>query len=109
MFLDEVQPLAQLERGADRLAVVFGHTEKTIDAIVAFGIFDAAGADERSVHRLSAGKYFDSVNVKLAVLVRRAVGVNAQDEVARNRREWRGQLRGVFDVARSELCGSELQ
>src|SRR5439155_21947300 len=60
MLLDEIEPLAQLERRADRLAVVFRDAEQAVDSVVAFGILDAAGADERSVHRLSAGKYFDS-------------------------------------------------
>ena len=109
MFFHEVKTLAQLEGGADGLAVVFGHTEKTIDAIVAFRVLDAAGADQRGVYRLRGGENFDGVDVKLAVLIRCAIGVDAQKQVARNRREWRGQLRGVFDIARRELCGGELQ
>ena len=109
MLLDEIQPLAQLEGRADRLAVVFGDTEKPVDTVVAFGIFDAAGADERSIDWLHCGKNLDSVYVKLAVLVRCAIGIDAQDEVAWNSGERRGQLRSVFDVAGGELRGGELE
>src|SRR5207302_2283121 len=109
MLLDEIQPLAQLEGRADRLAVVFGDTEKPVDTVVAFGIFDAAGADERSIDWLHCGKNLDSVYVELAVLVRRAVGVNAQDEVAWNGGERRGQLCRVLNVAGGERRGGKLQ
>ncbi len=101
--------LAQLEGRANGLAVVFGDAKQAINSVVAFRILDAAGAHQRSVHRLRGGKYFDGVDIKLTVLVRRAIGVNAQNQVARNGSERRGQLRGVFDVARGELRGGELQ
>src|SRR5713101_291009 len=109
MFFHEVEPLAQLEGRAYRLAVVFGDAEQAFDSVVAFRILDAAGAHQRSVHRLRGGKNLDAIDVELAVLVRRAVGVDAQDQVAWNRGERRGQLRGVFNVAGGELRGSELQ
>jgi len=46
MLFHEVQALAQFEPGTNGLAVVFGDTEQAVDAVIAFGIFDAAGTDE---------------------------------------------------------------
>ena len=109
MLFHEIEALAQLERGANRLAVVFGDAEQAVDAVVAFGILDAAGAHDRGVHGLRGGQDLDAVDVELAVECGRAVGVDAQDEIARNRSERRGELRGEFDVARRELRHVELQ
>src|SRR2546427_11168558 len=109
MFLHEVEPLAQFECRANRLAVVFGDAEQTIDAVVAFRILDAAGAHERSVDRLSSGKNLDAIDVKLAARMRRAVSVDAQEQIAGDTGERRGHVRRVFDVARRELRGGELQ
>jgi len=52
----EVEAFSQLESGANGLAIVFGDAEKAVDPIVAFGIFDAAGAHQRSVHGCAVGK-----------------------------------------------------
>src|SRR5437764_14902036 len=109
VLLHEIEALAQLEGRADGLAVVFGDAEQAVDAVVAFRILHAAGAHERSVHRLRGGKNLEAVNVELAVLIGRAVGVDAQNEIAWNDSERRGELRGVFDIAGGELRGAELQ
>src|SRR5207245_1581121 len=93
MLLHKIQALAQLEGRADGLAVVFGDAQQAVDAVVALGIFDAAGAHKRSVHGLGGGKNLDAVHVELAVLIGRAVSVDAQDEVTRNRRKRRGERR----------------
>ncbi len=106
MLLHEVKALAQLERRANGLAVVFGDAQQAVDAVVAFGIFDAAGAHQRSVQRLRGGENFNAIEVELSVLFWCSVRVNAQDEVARNRGERRGELRGEFGVAGGELRGS---
>src|SRR5262249_22927904 len=70
MLLHEVETFAQFEGGANGLAIVFSDAEQAVDAVVAFGIFDAAGAHERSVERLGGGENFDGVDVKLTVLCR---------------------------------------
>ena len=93
MFFDEIEALAQFERGANRLAVVFGDAEQAVDAVEAFGIFDAARAHDRRVDGLSGRRDLDAVDEELAVERGRAVGVNAQDQIGRNRRERRGELR----------------
>ena len=103
VLLHEIEALAQFEARADGLAVVFGDAEQAVDAVVAFRILHAAGAHERSVHRLRGGKNLEAVNVELAVLIGRAVGVDAQNEIAWNDSERRGELRGVFDIAGGEL------
>ncbi len=59
MLLHEIETLAQLERRANGLAVVFGDAQQAVDAVIAFGILDAAGAHQRSVHWLWSGKDFD--------------------------------------------------
>src|SRR6266567_1222841 len=109
VFFHKVEAFAELEGCAQGLAVIFGDAHQAIDAVVAFRILDTAGAHQRSVHRLRSGENFDAVNVKLAVLVRRAVGINAKKQIVRNGGDGRGQLRGELDVARGELRSSELQ
>src|SRR5262249_20068301 len=109
MLLDEVKPLAQLEGGADGLSVVLGDAEQAVDAVVAFGILDAAGAHERSVYGLRGGPDFDGVAGELAELCGCAVGVYAELQIAGNRRERRSKFGGVFDVVGGERSGGELQ
>src|SRR5262249_13090304 len=91
------------------LAVIFGDAKQAVDAVVAFGIFDAAGAHKRSVHRLRGGKNLDAVHVKLAKLIGCAVSVDTEDEIARNGTERRSELRCVFGVAGGELRRGKLQ
>jgi hypothetical protein len=100
MFFDEVKPLAQFECSANGLAVVFGDAEQAIDAAIALGIFDAAGTDDRRERGLRGGRDLDTVDVELTVQRRRAVRVNAQHKITRDRGERRRKLRCEFGVCR---------
>ncbi len=85
--LHEVEALAQQERRAHGLPVVFGNAHESADAVVAFGIFGERRAHQRSVVRLGRGKNLDVVDQKSRIERGRAVGVDAQQQVGRNRRE----------------------
>ena len=76
MLFHKVEALAQFERGADGLAVVFGDAEQAVDAVIAFGIFDAASTHQRGIYRLLRRENFDAVDIELAVLVGHTIGVN---------------------------------
>src|SRR5580692_9614220 len=108
MLFDKVEAFAKLEGGADGLAVIFRNAHEAVDAIVAFGILDAAAAYDGGVDGSGRGENFDAVDVELAANVGRAVGVDAEDEIAGNGGERRGEFGGVFDVAGGELGGGEL-
>src|SRR5580704_14793201 len=109
MLFYKIQTLAQFESCADGLAVVFGDTHEAVDAVVAFRILGSAGAHDGGVHRSRRRKNLDAVDVELAAGIRSAIGIDAQNEIAGNGSERRGQLGGIFDVARGELRSGELQ
>src|SRR5579863_6172783 len=104
MFFYEIEALAQLECAANGLAIVFADAEQAVDAVVAFRIFDAAGANDGIICRRVGWKDFDGVDVELAVEIWGAVGVDAQLQIGWDGCERRGEFGDVLDV----ICG-ELQ
>src|SRR5207248_5860231 len=52
MFLHKIKPFAQLERGANGLAIILADAEQAVDAVVTFRIFHAAGAHDGTVQWL---------------------------------------------------------
>src|SRR5262249_39840558 len=85
MLFHKIEALAEFECGTDRLAVVFGDGEQAVDAVVAFRILDAAGANGGGIRRLCSGRDFDAVDVELAVERGRAVGVDTENKIAGDR------------------------